>query len=316
MKPDVLALNLIHRFNVGDVLRRTAARYPRRAIHCAGQDVTYRELDALSNQLARLLLNEGVSRGDTVGILALNSIEFLASMFGCARIGAALVPVNLLFTPDETDYVLEKTRIRALIVDPTLSVKVKREWPRRFTIDDGFRAKLAELDASPVEHFVANEDAVTVIFTSGTTAKPKGVVLNHVNWFANLLAQADIGLGRGLKYLLALPLFHVAGLSMAFSAVSTGSEAVVIPSIRGDLIMEAIVRHKVSAIAFPATVWVGLLQVPGIEEVDLSPLRRCLNFQYLPTPVFQRWMQLCAPSRVDQLLGAVGNDGSGLFNTS
>ncbi len=292
MKVDALRDNLIHRFNIGDLLKRTAARYPSRGLHHAGRDVSYRELDALTNQIARLLIDAGVTRGGKVGILALNSVEFLAALFACARIGAALVPVNLLFTPDEADYVLEKTRIQALLVDPVLAARVKRQWPAQFAMDDAFRAHAAALDSSPVEQFVANEDAVTVIFTSGTTAKPKGVVLNHLNWFANLLAGADLGPNRGLKYLLALPLFHVAGVSMAISAVSSGSDAVILSSIRGDLVLDAIATKKVSVLAFPATVWVGLLQAPGIERVDLSGLRRCLNFQYLPTPVFQRWMEL------------------------
>ena len=141
MEMNALADNLIHRFNIGDLLKRTAARYPARGLHNAGRDVTYRELDALTNQIARLLLGAGVSRGGSVGILALNSVEFLAALFACARIGAALVPVNLLFTPDEADYVLEKTRIQALLVDPVLAARVNRQWPVQFSMDDAFRSK-------------------------------------------------------------------------------------------------------------------------------------------------------------------------------
>lgn len=290
--PRDLAFNLIHRFNVGDSLKRTAARYPDRGLHHAGRDVSFRELDQLSNRAARLLLEAGISRGDRLGIVALNSIEFLGALYGCARIGAALVPVNLLFTADEVDYVLEKTRVKALLVDPVLRGKVKREWPNQFAIDDALRTRLAALDASPVEQFVANDDAVTVIFTSGTTAKPKGVVLTHLNWFANLLAQVELGLNRGLKYLLALPMFHVAGMSMAHWAVSMGAEGVILSAIRPELILDAIGRHKVSCIGFPATVWVGLLQAPGLDRVDLSCLKRLVNFQYLPTQVFEQWMKL------------------------
>jgi fatty-acyl-CoA synthase len=75
-------------------------------------------------------------------------------------------------------------------------------------------------------------------------------------------------------------------------AVFTGAEAVVLSAIRGDLILDAIARRRVSLLGFPATVWVGLLQTPGIESFDFSAVKRCLNFQYLPTPVFKRWMEI------------------------
>jgi fatty-acyl-CoA synthase len=289
---DALSQNLIHRFNIGDVLKRTAARYPSRRVHDSGRDIAYRELDAMANRCARLLLESGIGRGDTVGILALNSVEFLAIFFACARIGAALVPVNLLFTPDEAEYVLEKTRIKALFVSRALAAKVKRQWPVQYALDGTLRERLSAFDPAPVEQFVANEDAATIIFTSGTTARPKGVVLTHLNWFANLLALSDLGFDRDLKYLLALPMFHVAGLCISMAAVFTGSDAVVLPAVRSELILDAIARHRVSLLGFPATVWVGLLQTPGIETFDFSAVRRCLNFQYLPTPAFKRWIDL------------------------
>ena len=92
-----LNYNLIHRFNVGDALRRSAARTPQqRAIHFMGRELTYAELDALSNRMARKLMVAGVKRGDSVAIFATNSPEYVAAFFGCARIGAALVPINLI----------------------------------------------------------------------------------------------------------------------------------------------------------------------------------------------------------------------------
>src|SRR5215470_7631914 len=100
-----LNYNLIHRFNVGDALRRSTARSPQqRAVHFLDRDITYAELDAMSNRAARLLLASGVGPGDTVAIFATNSPEFVAIFFGCARIGAVLVPINLMFTADDVDY--------------------------------------------------------------------------------------------------------------------------------------------------------------------------------------------------------------------
>src|SRR5262245_25559748 len=129
--------NLIHRFNAGDALRRSAARAPQqRAIHFHGREFTYAELDALANRLARPLSSNGIGRCDTVAIFAANSPEYVAAFFGCARIGAALVPINLMFTADDVDYVLERTRVKALLVDPLFTAKVNRAPALRFLIDD------------------------------------------------------------------------------------------------------------------------------------------------------------------------------------
>src|SRR5690348_10760813 len=140
--------NLIHRFNVGDALRRSAARTPQqRAIHFLGRELTYAELDALSNRMARKLMAAGVKRGDSVAIFATNSPEYVAAFFGCARIGAALVPINLMFTAEDVAFVFEKTRTRMLLVEAMFLPKVLTPPSNCFVLDDKFRESLNEYDA-------------------------------------------------------------------------------------------------------------------------------------------------------------------------
>lgn len=289
-----LEYNLIHRFNVGDCLRRSAARSPRqRAIHFQGRDLTYAELDALTNRMARLLASKGVGRGDKVAIFAVNSPDYAAAFFACARIGAVLVPINLMFTAEDVDYVFERTRVKALLVEPMFLGKVTRGPGLRWVMDDSFLAALAGFNGSPVEEFVDNDDPLLIICTSGTTAKPKGVVLTHLNLYAELLTNfAEFALDRSLRHLVSLPMFHVAGLVGLFNSIASGCDSVLLALPKPEPILHAITVHKVNIIALPATVWVGLLQIPGIETADLSSLKRLLVFQYLPTPVFQRWRQL------------------------
>src|SRR5260370_2056240 len=192
-------------------------------------------------------------------------------------------------TADDVDYVLEKTSRKLLLVEPAFLPKVTRG----LVMDDAFHEKLLGYDGGPVEAFVANEDPTVIIFTSGTTARPKGVVLTHLNWYAYLIASySDLGLDRSLRYLLALPMFHVAGLMLTFSCIASGCDSVIIPLAKPEPIFRAIVDHKVNTMALPATVWVGLLQIPGIESADLSSLKRPIVFQYLPTPVFERWRRM------------------------
>jgi fatty-acyl-CoA synthase len=289
-----LAHNLIHRFNVGDALRRSAARAPEQpAIHFQGRRFTYAELDRLANQLARKLMQSGVSAGDSVAIFATNSPEYVAAFFGCARIGAVLVPINLMFTSEDVSYVLEKTRVKALFLEPAFAAKVSTAPENCFLLDDKFSALLAACDGNPVEELVESDAPHLIIFTSGTTARPKGVVLTHLNFYAYLLASyADYGRDASIKYLLALPMFHVAGLVMTFGCFASGCESVIIPLPRPELIIPAITVQKVNSLSLPATVWVGLLRMPLIEAMDLSSLKRLFVFQYLPTPVFERWRRL------------------------
>jgi fatty-acyl-CoA synthase len=189
--------------------------------------------------------------------------------------------------------VLEKTRVKALLVDPAFAAKVSQAPAVCFLLDDGFRERMTSYDCAPVEAFVADHDPVLVIFTSGTTARPKGVVLNHLNFYAYLLAgAADYGVDRSLRYLLALPMFHIAGLALTFSCFASGCESIILPLPKLEPLLEAITVYKASVLALPATVWVGLLQAPGIETADFSSLKRLFVFQYLPTPVFQRWRQM------------------------
>ncbi|HEV2991723.1 MAG TPA: AMP-binding protein [Candidatus Angelobacter sp.] len=290
----MLSHNLIHRFNAGDALRRTAVRYPaQRALHFQGRDLSYAELDALSNRVARLMMANGIGRGDSVAIFSMNSPEFVATFFACARIGAALVPINLMFTADDVDYVFEKTRIKALLLEPMFLEKARQRPGVYFLMDQAFRESLASLDGSPVEQFVSSDDTALIVFTSGTTARPKGVVLNHLNLYAYLLGGfTEHGVNRTFRYLLSLPMFHIAGLVQAFSCFASGCDSVILPLPKAEPILQAIQTHKINVMALPATLWVGLASVPGIDEADLSCLKRLFVFQYLPTPVFNRWRQM------------------------
>src|SRR5262249_5340306 len=173
--------------------------------------------------------------------------EYVATFFACARIGAVLVPINLMFTPEDVSYVLEKTRVKALLIEPVFLPKVNGGPSLRWVMGEEFRNKLSALDGSQIEQYVGHEDPLLIIFTSGTTAKPKGVVLTHLNFYAYLLAgYAEFGLDRSRRYLLALPMFHIAGLVNMFSCFASGCDSVVIPLPKPDPVLHAIAAQKIN----------------------------------------------------------------------
>jgi fatty-acyl-CoA synthase len=308
-----LGRHLIHRWNVGDALRRSAARHPDKvAIRFGAATLTYRDLDQRANRMARVLEDAGIKRGDPVAVLALNSPDFVALFFAAARIGAPLVPVNALLRGREIDYVLEFARVRALIVDPALLGSLNREGtavsgvPVRFMLGDqdgpdGFAAfgpRVAEASGEAVERYVDNEDPATILFTSGTTAFPKAVVNTHLNYYAALLsAVADLEMNRRQHACMGLPLFHSAGLFQSFSIIGVGASMTLLPRIDPKAILEAIGRDRVTTMALPATVWAGMLQMPELRQTDLSSLQMLTVFQYLPTEVFQKWAALVPQAR-------------------
>jgi fatty-acyl-CoA synthase len=308
-----LGRHLIHRWNVGDALRRSAARHPDRvAVHFGAASYTYRDVDRRANQMARALEETGVGRGDPVGVLALNSVEVVALFFGAARIGAPLVPVNALLRGREINQVLEQAAVKAFLLDPALAGAVDRDAAAverigaRFLLADqdgpgGFAAFLPRVAAAadtPVERYVDNDDAMTILFTSGTTAFPKAVVNTHLNYYAALLAAvADLELTRRQHSLMGLPLFHSAGLFLTFSVIGVGASMTLLPRIEPQALLDAVARDRATTMALPATVWAGLLQMPNLEQVDLSSLELAIVFQYLPTEAFQRWRALVPEAR-------------------
>lgn len=120
----------------------------------------------------------------------------------------------------------------------------------------------------------------------------------HLNYYASFLAAVtDIGITKEDRPLLCLPLFHSAGLFLAFSAITAGVTSTMLSWIEPDGIFRAIEQDNVSVAALPATVWIALSQIPDIGEKDLRSLKTLLVFQYLPTEVLKNgWPSSRVPS--------------------
>lgn len=294
-----LERNLLRRFNVGDILRRSALRAPGRvALRFEGRDITYGALADLANRAANLLLARGLGAGDVVAFLGLNTPEFVATWFGAAAIGAVLLPLNAMLRGRELVDALRRSHARALIVEQALwplfgnDAALLSEMPLRLFLGDGaalpagfllFGEALAQAAADFPEVVVESDAPCTLLFTSGTEAAPKGVVNTHLNWHAALLsALSDLEIGRRQRPLLALPLFHVAGLYVLLATIATGATGVLLRRIDGRAALAAIAEEGVTYLVLPSTAYLGLLQVPGVESADLSGLQFCVAFQYLP----------------------------------
>ncbi len=240
--------------------------------------LTYAEIKALAVRQAARLDELGVGFGDRVAIVSQNSARLLTSFFGVAGHGRVLVPVNFRLRPDEVRYIVEHSGARVLILDPELEeslADVSAEF--RFVIgndDDLFAAPGTEPRA-----WTPDENATACInYTSGTTARPKGVQITHRNVWTNAVTFAlHAGVSDRDVYLHTLPMFHANGWGMPFATAGMGVKQVVIRKIDGAEILRRVERHGVTfmcaapavvaAVLDAAAAWDG--PIPGRDRVRI-----------------------------------------------
>jgi fatty-acyl-CoA synthase len=281
--------NSIFRHTLGDILRRTAARTPRKmAIDCGSVRWTYAEFDAICNRLARGLRDRGVAFGERVAILARNSHAYAAVRFAVARLGAVLVPVNFMLQEHEAAYVLRHSGTTFLYTDPGLEPVAGRAAAldtsvRQIAVlpdEDGtpglrFEELLSSSDV-PVESDVRGDSLAQIVYTSGTESLPKGVMLTHdaLLWeYVACIADAEIA--ESDQVLHAMPLFHCAQLDAFLGpAIYVGASNVITSRPTPDNLLTLLSRHQITSFFAPPTLWIGLLRSEAFERHDLSRLRK------------------------------------------
>ena len=242
-------------------------------------ELRYAELAALAERQAAQLDSLGVERGDRVAVVSHNSARLLTSFFGVAGYGRVLVPVNFRLRPDEVRYIVEHSGARVLYVDPELDDALKDVGAEhRFVLgdDEHLFAPPGGLAPTPWE---PDENATACInYTSGTTARPKGVQITHRNIWVNAVT---FGLHTGVSdrdvYLHTLPMFHANGWGMPFTMAGLGVPQVVLRKVDGAEILRRVERHDITlmcaapavaaAVLEAAQTWEG--EIPGRDRVRI-----------------------------------------------
>src|SRR5579883_1478560 len=185
---------------VGDFLRRAVQLYgDREGVVCGNERFTYREYAERCNRLANALAALNVAKGDRVAILSPNCHRFLESFYGVTGAGAVLVPLNYRLVPSDFTYIVNHAGATVFLVDDELVPVVEEIRPQLGTVlhyvnwggpkRDGWLAYeellAAASDAEPYDPRLSESDLATINYTSGTTARPKGVMMTHRNLYAN-----------------------------------------------------------------------------------------------------------------------------------
>jgi len=281
----------IWRHTLGDLLRRTAARFPAKtAIVCGKVQWTYAEFDAVCNRLAHGLLGIGVAAGDRVAVLSRNSHAFAALRFAIARVGAVLVPINFMLTAHEVAYVLKHAGARVLCAGPDM-LELARDAAAHDTQveliiglpgEDGSQEApgvrsfdtLLSATASPPELSIDGRSLAQIIYTSGTESLPKGAMLTHeaVIWeYVSCVVEGEIAASDRLLH--ALPLYHCAQLDVFLGpSIYVGATNIITGKPTADNILALLEQHGINSFFAPPSIWIALLRSPRFDTTDLKAL--------------------------------------------
>ena len=271
--------------SVHEMLSNAVARRPHGvALICGEENVTYSGLDALVGRVAGGLKALGVEKGDRVAMVIGNSIEFVVVMFAIARLGAVSVPLNIRHQLAENRHIIEDCEAKVVVHEHDLSDKV----PAQDTLpslkhvialrrDSGAQALSDLLHTLPVTRVEAvdEEETATILYTSGTTGRPKGAMLTHFSTIHSVLHyQWVMELTEEDRCLLAVPMSHVTGvIALIDTMVHCAGALIIMPAFKATDFIDLTARHRITySLIVPAMFNLCLL-APNFDRADLSAWR-------------------------------------------
>ncbi len=310
---------------VGDLSRLNALRYPRKpALIMNGAGLTYLQLDRRSNQLAHALAAGGIGTGDRVALLAYNRLDYAVVTQAVAKCGALLVPMNFRFGAEEIRHVLTDAEPKALFLEPGFEPAVREAiargapapWLIRLDPEGPGPDPAAESAdglarghaGSPLGREVDPQSPCVIMYTSGTTGFPKGVLVSHATYFKMYLATAiETRMRHDDVYLMAVPLFHAAGLNMALhQSLFMGSTGIIHRgSFDPEAILALIERHRITLAILVPTTLAMLAFHPRIGQFDLSSLDKIFyGSMPITPPTLAKAREMFPQARFHQLYGS------------
>src|SRR5438094_416291 len=211
--------------------------------------ITYAQFAAMSRSLAAALDDLGVGDGERIAIVSPNAARFLVSLFGVSVFGRVIVPVNFRLNVDEVRYIVEHSGSTVALIDPELDEPLKQiQVKHRFALGAATDAQLfGRRDAKPRGRVTDENATVSINYTSGTTARPKGVQLTHRGCWLNAVTFGwHLGLSDRDVYLHTLPTFHCNGWGMPYAVTAIGARQVIIRKIDGEEILRRVDAHGVT----------------------------------------------------------------------
>jgi fatty-acyl-CoA synthase len=271
---------------LGNWLYQRALRTPhRKALTFEGTTWTYAQLQNRIDRLASAFHAHGVCQGDRVGFLGFNQPAFLETLFAAARLGAIFVPLNYRLTGPELSYIITDAGIHTLIADaphrPVID-SIRDELPCRRSLSadhpaEGWPTIQTMIEAhTPIRSgtAVADDDTAIIMYTSGTTGRPKGAMLTHGNiWWNNINVLLAYDVRESDISLLIAPLFHIGGLNVNSIVIwQKGGHIVLHRNFDATRCLDDIARYRITTLFGVPAMLLFISQQPGFATADLSSL--------------------------------------------
>lgn len=303
----------------GDMLRRSAERFPRKpAVISEEATLSYAELDTAANRLAHALLAEGLAKGAKVAIISRNRPEYAVAFFGAARSGLVLVNVSVLLAEEELRYVLDKADVELALVEAPFLDRVAELRDRLPKLRDvvaiggpapglrGFEAFTAGHPATDPAVPMAEDDPFSMTYTGGTTGRPKGVLASHRNRAVTAhTVVVEEALDETDVIGIVTPMFHVAALNIMFQpAILVGATTVLMMKWSVPDFAALVRRTGMTAAFMVPTQAAMLVSDPGFDAAAYAGFTK-LSFAGAPMPdwVQRALMEKLPALRMTQIYG-------------
>ncbi|MFC0274587.1 fatty acid--CoA ligase family protein [Metabacillus herbersteinensis] len=271
-----------------------------------GQETSYAQLEGAINQFASGLKELGVKKGDHVGVLLGNTPYFVISLYGVLRAGATVIPINPIYTPDEIGYILNNGDVKTVITLDLLVPlfeKMNAHLPKVESVivcDTPPTEAKQNVDVTTLSVYsklkpfttvlslgsaifegpeLADDDTAVILYTSGTTGKPKGAMLTHKNLYSNAIDTGEyLKMNDTDKVVATLPMFHVFCLTVSLNApLMSGATLLIVPRFTPGEIFKLVKDNEATVFAGVPTMYNFLLQFEGANPDELKSLRLCIS---------------------------------------
>ena len=274
-----MTISDMHSVNLGFIIDKKAEIHPERIAitdTSVGESYTYGDLKMRSDSCAHYLMDMGLKRGDTVSIVSITRIESFDLMLACAKLGCIFVPINFRLSPKEVSQILSDALSPVVFYDSIFKDRYQQiDHHVRKVIDIDTISFDTPTSEKPHYSYGKAEEPFVLIYTSGSSGEPKGVIQTHLNaFFKSVDSIIDWGMTYDDAVLVTAPLFHVAGLNaLTLSGLHLGGRLVLQKSFEAEETLQIIEDHNVTCFAVVATHLRMMVNAPSFPERELRSLR-------------------------------------------
>ncbi|SES70271.1 long-chain acyl-CoA synthetase [Oceanobacillus limi] len=290
--------------NLSEQLSITARKHPEKTAYVfQDKETSYFELETSVQRFATQLENLGYKKGDHIALVVGNSPYFIIGLYGALRAGAVVIPINPLYTPSEMTYILQNGDVKGIITMDVLLEKfeaISNHLPNvehYISCESGVDLDLSshslaskllsfthlvrtgEAEFKDEKPVLDEEDTAIILYTSGTTGKPKGAMLSHKNLYSNAKDVADyLTINGEDRVIAALPMFHVFCLTVSLNApLMNGGTVLIVPKFSPQEVFRIAREHGATVFAGVPTMYNYLLQTAEGNQENFSGIRLCIS---------------------------------------